>query len=620
MKVRMEPLEKNINLTRTGLPKNAILERAEEVADSRLPVQWKIFPFAVFLLLLSGLFFTWQYITSHFGIKALSLPAIVALSLGVLFAFLVLFLLVVFVRSYLFVLKTSKTLYFQNQMFSLIIEGGKDAIWDWDMETNKVYFSPQWNNMFGYRKTGMSGDPNEWMGIIHPEDVGSFQQMLTLHLEKRNPIFHSEHRVRTVSGEYKWVEDRGHAVWDAGGKVLRLAGSTSDISNVKEVEAVLQGKTEELERANEVVKQEKVKYEALLTSIGDGMIAVNQDGQIMVMNPQAGKMLGRNISWALGRFFTEVVSLEQNEKEEPLALGDRPMVQTLVQGVHVKTVSYIFRADGTKFPASVTSAPIFLEERLIGAIVVFRDITHEKEVDKSKTEFVSLASHQLRTPLSAIRWYSEMLNSEKLGPLNEQQKSYMQEIYDSNKHMIELVNSLLNVSRIDLGTFAIEPEPTDFRVVAESVLKELVVKIQENEMHVEAVYDETLPKINADPKLVRIIFQNLLSNAVKYTKKGGNVSLSLAKDGDNLFIKVTDTGVGIPAAVQEKIFTKLFRADNARVVESEGTGLGLYILKAVVEKGGGKIWFDSVENKGTTFYVTLPLSGMLAVSGAKDLA
>jgi PAS domain S-box-containing protein len=616
----MDPLLNNPNLTRTGLPKNAILERAEEVADSQLSAAWKIFPFAVFLLLLSGLFSTYKYTTSAFDIKQLSLPVILGFAVGVVFSFIILVLLVVFVRSYLRVLKISKTLYFQDQMFSLVLEGGRDAIWDWDMEKNKIYFSPQWNDMFGYRKTGMSDDPNDWFALIHPDDLPSFQQSLTLHLEKRNPIFRSEHRIKTVSGEYKYVQDHGHAVWDKSGKVLRLAGSTADISNVKEVEAVLQGKTEELERANDVVKQEKVKYEALLTSIGDGMIAVNQDGQIMVMNPQAGKMLGRNVSWALGRFFTEVVSLEQNEKEEPLALGDRPMVKTLVQGIHVQTVSYIFRADGTKFPASVTSAPIFLEDRLIGAIVVFRDITHEKEVDKSKTEFVSLASHQLRTPLSAIRWYSEMLNSGKLGPLNEQQKSYMTEIYDSNRHMIELVNSLLNVSRIDLGTFAIEPVPVDFKEIAQSVLKELFVKIQENEMHVTADYDDTIPKINADPKLIRIVFQNLLSNAIKYTKKGGNVALVLGKDDKNVLIKVSDTGVGIPSNVQDKMFTKLFRADNARIVESEGTGLGLYILKAVVEKGGGKIWFDSVENQGSTFYVSMPLSGMTTVSGAKDLA
>ncbi len=616
----MEPLTTNSDLNRTGIPRDPIIEHAEEVANADLQKAWRIFPYAVFLLLLSGLFSTWKYLASYFNLNPVSLAMIIAVFFGIIFAVYISSLLIVLIRSYLDILKTSRTLYYQNQMFSLIVEGGKDAIWDWDMEKNKIYFSPQWNKMFGNRNSIMSEDPNEWLKLIHPDDQASFQQSLNLHLEKRDPIFHSEHRIRTISGDYRWVLDRGHALWNKDNKVTRISGSTSDISNSKEVENVLKGKTEELERANDIVKQEKVKYEALLTSIGDGMIAVNQDGHVIVMNPQASKMLGKEISDSVGHFFTEVIALEQNEKEEQLVLGDRPIMQTLVQGIRVKTVSYLFRIDGTKFPASVTSAPIFLDNRLIGAIIVFRDITHEKDVDKSKTEFVSLASHQLRTPLSAIRWYSEMLISEKLGTVNEQQKSYLTEIYNSDRHMIELVNSLLNVSRIDMGTFAIEPVPTDFREVAESVLKELFVKIQENDMHVSASYDDSIPKINADPKLVRIVFQNLLSNAIKYTKKGGDVSLSLTKDATNLQIKVTDNGVGIPEKVQEKIFTKLFRADNARLVESEGTGLGLYILKSIVEKGGGKIWFESVENKGTTFYLTMPLAGMQAVSGAKDLA
>lgn len=617
----MKPLVKDETMiTRAGLPRNAILDKAQDIAESHIPYEWKMLPFFVFILLLLELYFAWEYAVNVYAVSPFSLPVLVSLSVGFVVSVIVLILLIVLTSSYLLILGTIKTLYFQNQMFSLIVEGGNDGIWDWDLKANKIYFSPQWNDMFGYHQKGMSDDPALWLAVIHPDDASSFQQALTLHFEKRTAAFHSEHRVRTVGGDYKWVLDRGHAVWDTKNKVVRIAGSTTDISNIKEVEEVLQGKREELEEANEKIKQEKVKYEALLTSIGDGMIAVNEDGKIMVMNPQAGAMLIRDISSSAGRFFTDILPLEQDEKEITLLLEDRPIIQTLIQGVRITKVSYLFRSDGTKFPASVTSAPIVLDERIIGAVVVFRDITHEKEVDKSKTEFVSLASHQLRTPLSAIRWYSEMLKSGKLGPINEQQKSYLLEIYDSNRRMIDLVNALLNVSRIDMGTFAIEPEPTDFKEIAEGVLRELFVKIQESEMHVSSSYEEGLPKINADPKLVRIIFQNLLSNAIKYTKKGGNISLSLTKDEKNILIKVSDNGIGIPATEQRKIFTKLFRTDNARVMESEGTGLGLYILKSITEKGGGNIWFESVENQGTTFFVTLPLSGMNAISGTKDLA
>jgi len=185
--------------------------------------------------------------------------------------------------------------------------------------------------------------------------------------------------------------------------------------------------------------------------------------------------------------------------------------------------------------------------------------------------------------------------------------------------MVDLVNALLNVSRIDLGTFAIEPESIEIKKIAESVLKELIPQTKQKQTKITEEYDEDLPTIQADPKLIRIIFQNLLSNAVKYTPKGGEIFLSITKDKRNLSIEVADNGYGIPKDQQSKIFTKLFRADNIRQKDTEGNGLGLYIVKSIVDESGGKIWFESEENKGTTFYVTLPLEGMKKKQGAKGL-
>jgi signal transduction histidine kinase len=186
--------------------------------------------------------------------------------------------------------------------------------------------------------------------------------------------------------------------------------------------------------------------------------------------------------------------------------------------------------------------------------------------------------------------------------------------------MIELINSLLNVSRIDMGVFAIVPEPCDFSEISDSVLAELMPSIKEKNMVIKKDYDKKLGKINADPKLTRILFQNLLSNAVKYTAEKGNIFVSTKKQGDDVLITVKDTGYGIPKKDQPRIFEKLFRADNIRDKETDGTGLGLYIIKSITEQSGGKIWFESEENKGTTFYVRLPLSGMKPKEGTKDLA
>jgi len=615
----MEPLQKLSGGPRVGLPKNPILERAEAMADSNVSSAWLALPYTILVI-----FFICLYVIVWCAARILHVSVFSTTPMLILLACLVVFsplviLLQEFVSSYLKIFQTVHALYFQDQMFSLIIEGENDGIWDWDIPNSKIYFSPRWQSMLGYNNNEVTQDPIEWFNLIHPDDLPTVEQRLDLHFSRSEASFHVEHRIRTVSGDYRWVLDRGHAVWDNHGKVIRMAGSMTDISSAKEVEAVLQGKQEELERANETVKQEKVKYAALLTSIGDGMIATDKGGKIMVMNPQAGTFLGVDVGNAVGRSFTDIIRIEEDKKEKTVPEEERPIMKTLLQSARITTTSYYYKRDGSKFPAAVTSSPVMLDGQTIGAVVVFRDITQEIAIDKTKTEFVSLASHQLRTPLSAIRWYAEMLKSQKLGALNDSQKSYVEEIYNSNKRMIDLVNALLNTSRIDLGTFAVEPEPTDFKEVSESVLHEMFVKIEESNLHVASSYQPGLPKINADTKLVRIIFQNLLSNAMKYTPHGGNVSLAITYDDKNVLINVTDTGVGIPVAVQDKIFTKLFRADNARIVESEGTGLGLYIVKAIVEKSGGRIWFKSEENKGTTFFVETPLKGMPKVEGTKDL-
>lgn len=226
------------------------------------------------------------------------------------------------------------------------------------------------------------------------------------------------------------------------------------------------------------------------------------------------------------------------------------------------------------------------------------------EIDRAKSEFISLASHQLRTPATSISWYSEMLLGEEVGSLNKLQKEYMEEIHHGNERMITLINSLLNVSRIELGTYTVEPKSVAVDQVAEDVLKELQIQIAKKQLHIIKNYS-TDSVIVSDPVLVRIIFQNLLSNAVAYTPEHGTISVSVAKDDTWVNIAVKDSGCGIPAADQSKIFTRFYRADNARNVRPDGSGLGLYITKSIVGVLGGEIRFESKENSGTTFFVTI---------------
>lgn len=270
------------------------------------------------------------------------------------------------------------------------------------------------------------------------------------------------------------------------------------------------------------------------------------------------------------------------------------------------------RKGGDLYAAEVHIAPLLMEkERLYGFVGVERDITKQKEVDRARTEFVSIASHQLRTPLAVINWYLEMVLQEDIGSLNKEQRKYLGQVQAASHRMVNLVNALLNVSRMDLGIFSVTPEPIKLENIANEVLTELQQQIDEKGITITKEYESGLPAIDADPVLLRVVFQNILSNAVRYGIQGGSVTITVKKqDEKNALLSVADTGIGIPQQQQQKVFQKFFRADNAREKEPDGSGLGLYVTKAIIDYAEGKIWFSSEEGVGSTFFVTLPLAGM----------
>ena len=367
------------------------------------------------------------------------------------------------------------------------------------------------------------------------------------------------------------------------------------------------------------LEESRIKDEAILSSIGDGMVVTDKEGKIVIMNNQAELMLGWKFSDIKNQVMSDLISIEDKNWVR-IQKNDHPIQLAITSGKRISNNSYYYvRKDNAKFPVAITASPVILENEISGAILVFRDITKEVDIDRVKTEFVSLASHQIRTPLSTIRWYIEMLLSGDAGTLGDKQKEYLETIYTSTKRMIDLVNSLLSVSRLELGTFAVEPEPTNLVNISNSALKDLEPQIKNNRLGVITNYDPNLPTINVDPKLMQIIFQNLVSNSIKYTPTGGEIKVEIKKRENDILIKISDNGYGIPQYQQNQIFTKLFRADNIKEKDSEGTGLGLYIVKSIIDHSGGEIWFESAENEGTAFYATIPLTGMTKKEENREL-
>lgn len=378
--------------------------------------------------------------------------------------------------------------------------------------------------------------------------------------------------------------------------------------------------TADLQKERQSIIELNKKDEAILGSIGEGLIGLSERGTVELINAAACHQLGYDEGEVIGKRFDEILRATDMQGRD-ITKENRPIAKALAGHHAISTTVQYVRKDHVVFPARINVAPIKDQSgKVIGAIEVFQDITKERELDKAKSEFVSLASHQLRTPLSAINWYSEMLLNGDAGKINKEQYEYLKEIFEGNKRMVELVDSLLNVSRLEVGKLKNEPVDVTITDIAESLEKELAVSIKAHHIDYRREVEPKLPTVFADPKLIRIILQNLLSNAVKYTQNDGKVRLTMrrasaedirhanvSRGGEYIYIGVSDTGFGIPEAQQSKIFEKLFRADNVRKLDVEGTGLGLYIVQEITKLFGGHVWFDSKERHGTTFHVVIPV-------------
>jgi PAS domain S-box-containing protein len=351
------------------------------------------------------------------------------------------------------------------------------------------------------------------------------------------------------------------------------------------------------------IQESKEKTDAVLESIGEGVIAVDRDAKITLVNGAAERMLAVSRADAIGRKYETLFSMRD---AKGLPVWPRPMRVSLETGKSVVTNAndpdFYVRKDGTRFPVAITTTPVFLGEESIGVVQTFRDVTEEQKVERAKTEFVELASHQLRALLTAIRWNVDLLSEE--GRVDSaRRKGNLGEIRAAADRMGEVIDALLNVSKADLGLFPIVPVSVDLAKLAKSVEDELALPIAQKRL---AVAVKAKGTVKSDANLLRIILQNLLSNSVKYSTVEGRIKVSVEHARGRVRISVADHGIGIPKSERGRIFTKFFRTDEARRADPEGNGLGLYLVKSILEQIGGRIWFERNTPKGTVFHAELP--------------
>lgn len=401
--------------------------------------------------------------------------------------------------------------------------------------------------------------------------------------------------------------------------------------NLKELESARKAVVNLLEDSKGLeasLTEERDKFKTIIDSLGEGVIIIDQNAKIIMVNKMAENLLDAPDSYYLGKDYVAAVPRYENDKL--LAPKERPLKKILEEGKNYRITlsdnNYYQAHSGKKFPIALIATPI-RTQGLIGAIIVFRDISEEKKLDEAKTGFISLASHQMRTPLTTIRWYAEILKSGDLGKFNKEQTDFIDQIHDSTLKILETIKLLLSISRLQSGQMVNTPVKTNLKEFAEKLVAGL--KPSTGDRDVKIIVPGETPAINIDQTILEQVMGNLINNALTYTENKGHVEVEVKSDKTRIICSVKDDGIGIPKEETDKIFDHFYRAPNAKAKRPDGNGLGLNLAKDLVKIWGGQIWFESPalwplkkgeeRHKGTVFYFTIPLAGKILPEAAEKV-
>jgi signal transduction histidine kinase len=367
-------------------------------------------------------------------------------------------------------------------------------------------------------------------------------------------------------------------------------------------------------------EEENSQSTAILQSLSDGVIVCNADGAVLAANPAVEHILERPIEelviWNLPELLKRLLGRRSAELpvedllQRPVGPRNEPRTFTATFQIGQRVIN-------------MTLGPVLMPNgQLMGAVSVFRDITREVESDRLKTEFIGTVSHELRTPMTSIKGFTQLLVMGSLGPINDTQKEFLHTIQTNAERMISIINDLLDITKIETGSVELDIRPLHLAETLSNVVSELQSSIAAREHELSINIPPGLPLVRADAKRFNQILFNLLSNAVKYTPRAGKITFEAREAGDEaipatqreglkpngryVLVDITDTGVGIPLDEQEKIFDRFYRTENPLKIEAGGTGLGLSLVRPLVELLGGRTWLTSVVGEGSTFSLIVP--------------
>ena len=352
--------------------------------------------------------------------------------------------------------------------------------------------------------------------------------------------------------------------------------------------------SDEIKSKIDRIKHEGVKFDAVLSSMFEGIMVVDEKGSILLMNPSLRKL-----------FFVDLAT----ETKTPIEAIRSPQIQDIVDKILKEKQHLISEEITVSQPEEkilkINAVPIIRNDILEGAALVFHDITELRKLERVRQDFVANVSHELRTPISSIKGYSETLLE---GAIDDEDnvREFISIIYQDSNRLANLIDDLLDLSKIESGKMKMVFVPLDVKPILDRCLGVLDKSIKGKQLSVSVSIPDGIPKVLADDKRLSQVFLNLMDNAVKYTSDGGSIKVSISLSDTLVQVDISDTGMGIPEQDLPRIFERFYRVDKARSRELGGTGLGLSIVKHIVLSHGGQVWVKSELEQGSTFSFTVP--------------
>lgn len=479
-----------------------------------------------------------------------------------------------------------------EERLKLALEGTEDGLWDWNVVTGTVYFSPRWEAMLGFAPGEIEPRITSWESRIHPQDHEAAIAAMNDQLRGRTALYETEYRIAAKDDRWLWVLDRGKVVdRRQDGTPLRAVGTLTDITARK--------------RAEDALRDSEERIRAVVDNVVDGIITIDEDGIIESVNPAVTRIFGFAREELLGRNVHMLMP-------EPHHSAHVNYIQNYINSGTPKVIGGSgrelsgLRKDGTVLPLEVGISEINLGGRRMFTGIV-RDITERKQIERMKNEFVSTVSHELRTPLTSIRGALGLIAGGAVGQLPGKASELIDIAYKNSQRLIALVNDILDLEKIESGR-------TEFRFQEADLGQVVRTSIEANkgfaeEYGVRLALADPVPALTANLDGDRIVqvMSNLLSNAIKFSPPGETVTVTINRQNGWGRVAVADRGPGIPENFRSRIFQRFSQADSSDTRKAGGTGLGLSIAKTIAERHGGHIGFDSTLGAGTTFYFELPV-------------